>query len=75
MTLDGGRGRLYAALKTLLVRWDGTEPHWRDTMKGQFVEQTLTPLQDHTTAALQAVAQMDAILHLMRRDCEDGLSV
>jgi hypothetical protein len=69
MSLDGGRGRLYAALKTLEARWDSTEPHWRDVMKVQFVEQILTPLQDQTADALQAITQMDVILHQMRRDC------
>jgi hypothetical protein len=39
-------------------------------MKQQFVEQTLTPLQEHTASALEAIAQMDVILHQMRRDCE-----
>jgi hypothetical protein len=38
-------------------------------MKVQFVEQILTPLQDQTADALQAIAQMDVILHQMRRDC------
>ncbi len=70
MNLDGGRGRLYAALKALQAKWDNIDPQWRDTMKVQFVEQTLTPLQDQTAAALEAVAQMDVILHQMRRDCE-----
>jgi hypothetical protein len=69
MSLDGGRGRLSAALKTLEARWDSTEPHWQDVMKAQFVEQVLTPLQEQTAAALEAVAQMDVILHQMRRDC------
>jgi hypothetical protein len=70
MSLDGGRGELYAALKNLLARWDTTEPHWRDVMKLQFVEQTLTPLQEQTTAALEAISQMDVVLHQMRRDCQ-----
>ena len=69
MSLDGGRGRLSAALKTLEARWDSTGPHWQDVMKVQFVEQVLTPLQEQTAAALEAIAQMDVILHQMRRDC------
>jgi hypothetical protein len=70
MSLEGGRARLYSALKTLQSRWDSTEPHWQDTMKLQFVEQLLTPLQTHTAAALQAIDQMNVILNQMRRDCE-----
>jgi hypothetical protein len=70
MSLQEGRGRLYSSLKTLQAHWDQTEPHWRDTMKVQFIEQILTPLQEQTTAALQAVDRMDLILHQMRRDCE-----
>lgn len=70
MSLDAGRGRLYDALKTLQSHWDVTEPYWNDTMRLQFVEQILTPLQDYASAALQAIAQMDVILHQMRRDCE-----
>ena len=70
MNLEGGRAQLYSALKTLQSHWDNTEPHWQDTMKVQFVEQLLTPLQTQTAAALQAIDQMDVILHQMRRDCE-----
>jgi hypothetical protein len=70
MNLEGGRARLYSALKTLQSRWDTTEPHWQDTMKGQFVEQVLTPLQTQAAAALEAIDKMDLVLHQMRRDCE-----
>ncbi len=70
MSLQDGRGRLYSALETLRAHWDQTEPHWRDTMKAQFVEQILLPLQEQTAAALQAIDRMDVILHQMRRDCE-----
>ena len=70
MSLEGGRGRLYSALKSLQSRWDLTEPHWQDVMKVQFVEQVLTPLQDMTSAALDAIDQMDVLLHQMRRECE-----
>jgi hypothetical protein len=70
MSLEGGRGRLYSALKTLQARWDGTEPHWQDIMKLQFVEQILTPLQEQTASTLEAIDRMETILHQMRRDCE-----
>ncbi len=70
MNLQGGRAQLYSALKTLQGHWDNTEPHWQDTMKAQFVEQLLTPLQTQTAAALQAIDQMEILLHQMRRDCE-----
>jgi hypothetical protein len=61
---------LYSALKVLQGRWDQTEPYWQDVIKAQFVEELLTPLQEQTAAALQAIDQMDVILHRMRRDCE-----
>lgn len=70
MSLDAGRGRLYNALKTLQGHWDLTEPHWNDAMRVQFVEQVLTPLQDFSAAALQAIDQMEIVLNQMRRDCE-----
>jgi hypothetical protein len=70
MSLEGGRGSLYDALKTLQSRWDATEPHWQDAMKVQFVGQVLTPLQELGAAALQAIDQMEVILHRLRRDCE-----
>jgi hypothetical protein len=70
MSLQGGRGRLYGALQALQARWDRTDPHWQDTMKAAFVEQVLTPLQEQTFIALEAIDQMDTILHAMRRECE-----
>ena len=70
MSLDSGRGRLYGALKNLQARWELTEPYWQDVMRQQFVEQILTPLEEQTAATLQAIDQMEVILHQMRRDCE-----
>jgi hypothetical protein len=70
MSLHGGRDLLYNALKTLQAHWDNTDPYWQDAMKQQFVEQILTPLQDHTAAGLGAIDQMEAILTQMRLDCE-----
>jgi hypothetical protein len=70
MNLDGGRAQIYSALKTLQSHWDNTDPHWQDTMKVQFVEQLLSPLQEHAAATLQAIDQMSVILQQMRRDCE-----
>jgi hypothetical protein len=70
MSLQEGRGQLYSALKTLQARWDQTDPSWHDTMKVQFVEQILTPLQEQTAATLQAIDRMDDIFQQMRRDCE-----
>ncbi len=70
MSLQDGRGRLYSSVKTLLAHWDQTDPQWRDTMKTQFVEQVLLPLQEHTAAVLEAADRMDVLLHEMRRDCE-----
>jgi hypothetical protein len=73
MSLQDGRGRLYSSLKTLQAHWDLTDPHWRDTMKTQFVEQILLPLQEHSAAVLQAADRMDVMLHEMRRDCEGDI--
>jgi hypothetical protein len=73
MSLEGGRARLSSALQTLTARWEGTEPHWQDPMKVQFVEQLLTPLQEQAAAALEAIDHMDAVLHQMRRDCEGNI--
>jgi hypothetical protein len=70
MSLEAGRGRLYSALKTIQARWGSTDSNWQDTMKVQFVEQVLNPLEEQTAAALQAIDQMEVLLHLMRRECE-----
>jgi hypothetical protein len=69
MSLEAGRAKLYSALKTLQTRWDAAEPYWRDVMKAQFVEQTLTPLQEQADAALRGVDQMEVVLQQMSRDC------
>ena len=73
MTLDGGRGILASAIKTLLAKWDTVEPHWHDTTRVQFVEEILTPLREQTLAAMEAIDQMQVLLAQMRRDCE-GIS-
>jgi hypothetical protein len=70
MSLDGGRDHLAGLLKTLLSYWDHASPYWQDTMKVQFLDQVLTPLEEQTAVALQAIDRMDVILRQMRRDCE-----
>jgi hypothetical protein len=70
MKLDGGRGALYSSLKTIQARWDATEPDWRDAMRAQFVAQVWEPLQQNVTVTLEAIDQLQAILHQMRQECE-----
>lgn len=68
--LDGGRGALYSALKALQARWDATEADWRDAARARFVEQVWGPLQQHVAVTLEAIDQLQAILHQMRHECE-----
>jgi hypothetical protein len=70
MMLEGGRSKLYSALKNLQGQWDATEPHWQDAMRVQFTEEVLLPLQELTQVALQAIDQLEALLHQMQRECE-----
>jgi hypothetical protein len=70
MTLGGGRDRLSSSLKTLQSLWESTEPNWRDAMKVKFVEEILTPLEENTAAAMQAIDRMEVVLNQMRLECE-----
>lgn len=73
MTLDGGRGTLSSAMKTLLIKWDIVEPYWQDAMRHQFVKEVLTPVRDQTARLMGAIDQMQVLLTQMQRDCE-GIS-
>jgi hypothetical protein len=70
MSLEASRDGLYSANKKLMALWETTEPYWQDTMKAQFVEEVLTPLQEQVAAALQGIDRMEGVLHQMRRECE-----
>lgn len=70
MSLQGGRDALFKSLEKLHAHWARAEPYWQDSMKTQFVEQTLAPLEEHVKAAMGAIDLMETILREMRRDCE-----
>ncbi len=71
MKIDGGRGRLYDALKTIRLRWDEVTVHWTDSMRQEFEEKIWNELEQLTTDALRAMDQLAQIFMQVRQDCDD----
>jgi len=73
MTPGAGRGKLYLSLKELRRRWELTEPGWQDVVRQQFEDKLLTPLDEHTAAALRGIDRLTQVLVQMRQECEGSV--
>jgi hypothetical protein len=71
MASSGGANKLHHAMKTLIERWEETEPHWRDQVRADFGENHLKPLEDQVGATIRAMGRLADVLNQVRRDCSD----
>ena len=70
MALNSGRSKLSAARKKLHVAWERTLPIWDDSVRRQFEDRYLCPLEPKLRASLRAMEEMSALLRKAEADCE-----
>ena len=70
MGMHEGKARLSKSMKELLMRWNETKSHWRDSSAHAFESRFLTPMDQDSKQAVSAMEQMAQILQQAKRDCE-----
>jgi hypothetical protein len=75
MRIEAGRGRLYDALKQLRRRWEDIEPLWTDSVRRDFEEKVLAPLNVIADDALRAMDRLTQVFNQARRECTSEAGV
>jgi hypothetical protein len=70
MSAAGGYGAaLSGALKELNMYWERTSASWHDAARGEFRKEYIEELAMSIRAAANAMDQIEALLHQVRREC------
>jgi hypothetical protein len=60
---------LHHAMKTLRFQWDETQDVWNDSVRRQFEEQYLVPLEPRVSTMLKAVNRLSQIFARASEEC------
>lgn len=69
--LDTGRARLYTAHKTLREKWETAKLHWQDSVRKDFEEHQLDPLEPRLAHLLTAIDRLAQVLNQVNNDCRE----
>jgi hypothetical protein len=70
MSLQAGRTRLVTATKDLMLNWEQTRQHWRDTRSEEFERSYLAALLPAVERAAGAIGELGVVLARIRHECE-----
>ena len=70
MGVDFSKTRLQQSLKELNLRWEKANEHWDDKVSRDFKEKVIDPLEPKVRLTMDAMEEMSAMLHKMKRDCQ-----
>jgi hypothetical protein len=60
---------LHHATKTLRARWDETGEVWTDSVRQQFEEEHLTPIEPQVTITLKAINRLSQVFARASEEC------
>jgi hypothetical protein len=60
---------LHFALKTLRIRWDETSEIWNDSVRVNFEETYLAPLEPQVVITLKAINRLAQVLARANEEC------
>ena len=69
MDLSDGSAKLNFALKTLRIRWEDVKGDWKDTVRMDFEEKHLKPLEEMMSATLVAMGRLDQVMARAKKEC------
>ncbi len=69
MHVGAGSGKLRHGLKTLRVRWENSEDGWRDSIRQEFENKRIVPLESQATTTLRAMQTLCDVLSRIYREC------
>ena len=75
MSVEGGRQRLYGALKEFRMKWAESESQWKDPVSQMLAKKYVQPLEDGGKAAIQAMESMRDLIARIRSECNDPNSI
>jgi hypothetical protein len=75
MSVEGGRQRLYGALKEFRMKWAESESQWKDPASQMLAQKYVQPLEDGGKAAIQAMEAMRDLIARIRSECNDPNSI
>ena len=75
MSVEGGRQRLYGALKEFRMKWAESESQWKDPASQMLAKKYVQPLEDGAKAAIQAMESMRDLIARIRSECNDPNSI
>ena len=71
MSVEGGRQRLYIALKEFQIKWQVSENMWKDQVSRSLKKKYVEPLETGGKSAIQAMEVMRDLIVRIRKDCSD----
>ena len=71
MSVEGGRQRLYIALKEFQIKWQESENMWKDQVSRSLKKKYVEPLEIGGKSAIQAMEVMRDLIVRIRKDCGD----
>ncbi|MCE9620126.1 MAG: hypothetical protein K8R92_09480 [Planctomycetes bacterium] len=71
MSVEGGRQRLYGALKEFRIKWSESESQWKDQASQTLEKKYVVPLEASGKSAIQAMEVMRDLIARIRSDCND----
>lgn len=70
MSMQAGRTRLLASTKDLVVQWERTREHWRDSRSEEFERNHMAKLLPAVERAAGAIGELGNVLAKIRHECE-----
>ncbi len=70
MSANASGARLATLTKELLVKWQQTREHWRDTKAREFDERYMLELEATVNSAVTNIANLQRTISKLRDDCE-----
>lgn len=70
MSVANNATNLLQALKDLRIEWEQAREHWRDGKCAEFDRDYMENLPSDIARAATAMKELDAILKMVRNDCE-----
>ena len=69
MYVGSGTSKLRHAVKTLRAQWDQTEDGWRDSIRQDFEDKRINPLESQAMSTVRAMQTLCDVLSRVYREC------
>ena len=67
--LHTGGGKLRDAIKTLKAAWLQADAHWRDTVRDEFEQNYIEPIEQHTHSVIDSIGHLAEVIARAEHEC------